>query len=718
MLLNANNLQHHITSEGIVNLLCSRTQSVNKLFFRVMVGYYFSVLASMMRTNIKTHDRGIIPVNMYALNLSPSGSGKGFSMNIIENEIIHLFRENFINNTFQTEAELNLPKLALIRGNRKRTDPDEELERVRKEFDALGHLMFSFDSGTSPAVKQMRQKLLMANAGSMNLQIDEIGSNLVSNLEVLNTFLELFDVGNIKQKLIKNTSDNTRSEEIYGKTPTNMLMFGTPSKLLNGGKVEEELYSMLETGYARRCFFGYTKGIKKQFNLTPEQIYDHLTNEEDNKLLNKLALEFEALANPCNMNRVLRMSKETSIEIIRYRLECEQQAELYNEHEEIQKAELSHRYFKALKLAGAYAFIDNSNELTIEHLHSAIKLADESGTAFFDLLARERPYVKLARYISTVRHEVTQADLVEDLPFYKGSIQTKQEMMQLAIAYGYKNNIIIKKSFIDNIEFFKGESLTATDLRHCRVSYSTDYTTNYVNKSVAWEQLFKLAITPDIHWTNHFLLEGYRNEDHCEEGFNLVVIDVDEGVTLEAAKELLKEYKYLLYTTKRSTEEYPRFRIIFPTNYVLKLDSRDYKEFMTNVYSWLPFEVDTQTNQRSRKWLSCDNGQYFYNDGELLDILEFIPKTSKNTSYKNKMMTYKDLNNLERWIVSNMQEGNRNNMLLRFALILKDQHLEFEEIRLAVLALNKKLPNKLDETEIANTILVSLAKAMSNCTSC
>ena len=192
-------MEYNPTAEKLVQILCSKTQNSNPLFFRVLVGYYFSMVASMMRTTIGTHDRGDIPVNLYALNLSTSGSGKGFSTNIIENQVLNQFRHRFLEETFPILAEQNLPKLALKRANRKSTDPDEELIRVQKEFDSIGPLLFSFDSGTSPAVKQMRHKLLMADAGSLNLQIDEIGSNMVGNIEVLNTFLELYDMGLIKQ---------------------------------------------------------------------------------------------------------------------------------------------------------------------------------------------------------------------------------------------------------------------------------------------------------------------------------------------------------------------------------------------------------------------------------------------------------------------------------------------------------------------------------------
>lgn len=704
-------MEYHPASEKLVSILCSKTQNSNPLFFRVLVGYYFSLVASMMRTTIATHDRGDIPVNLYALNLSTSGSGKGFSTNIMENGVIHLFRQRFLEETFPILAEQNLPKLAVKRANRKSTDPDEELARVQKEFDNLGSLVFSFDSGTPAAVKQMRHKLLMADAGSVNLQIDEIGSNLVGNVDVLNTFLELYDMGLIKQKLIKNTSENVRSEEIVGRTPTNMLLFGTPAKLLNGGKTEEELYSMLETGYARRCFFGYSRSSNKTLELTPEQVYTMLTNQDSDKFLEEFSAKLENLADIINVNKRLQMSKETSLLLIEYRLKCEREAEQYPEHEEIKKAEISHRYFKALKLAGAYAFVDDSPELTQDHLYQAIKLAEESGDAFNRLLTRDRPYVKLAKYIASCKRDVTQADMVEDLPFYRGAAGQKQEMLNLAIAYGYKNNIIIKKSFSDGIEFLRGETLKESSLDRCVISYSNDIALNYVNEYAPFDKLHKLTQINGMHWVAHHLTNGHRNEENCIAGFNLVVFDVDGGTNLSTVKLLLKNYKFLIYTTKRHTDEENRFRIIMPINYQLELDAKDYKEFMSNIYEWLPFEVDTATNQRARKWLSCE-GHYEYNDGEVLDALPFIPKTSKNEARKELMNSQQSMDNLERWVINNIGDGNRNNMLLRYSMILLDAGFDFEAIRTKVIALNDKIADKLEEAEIMATIMTTVMKTI------
>lgn len=704
-------MEFHPTSEKLVQLLCTRTQNTEPLFFRVLVGYYWGVIAAQMRCIIATPDRGDIPVNVYAINLSPSGTGKGFSTSIMEEEVIHQFRERFLEETFPLMAERNLPQLAHKRAVRKSTDPDDELARVQKEFDSLGSLLFSFDSGTSPAVKQMRHKLLMANAGSVNLEIDEIGSNLVGNTEVLTTFLELYDKGKVKTKLVKSTSDNSRFEEIRGSTPTNMMLFGTPSKLFDSAQTEQQLYEMLETGYARRCLFGYIKKASKNLEVSAEQVYQHMTSTQDNQFLNDLADHLESLGNIINANKKLVMSRDTALLMIEYKLKCEREAEELGEHQELRKAELSHRYFKALKLAGAYAFVDDSPELTQDHLYNAIKLVEESGEAFVRMLSRDRPYVKLAKYLANIGIEVTQADLVEDLPFYKGSAAQKQEMLTLAIAHGYKNNIIIKKSFNDGIEFLRGESLKETDLDRMIVTYGGDITTGFKNDYAPFDQLHKLTQAQGMHWVAHHLKDGYRNTDNYIPGFNLVVIDVDGEVSLSTAKLLLKDYKALYYTTKRHTDQENRYRIILPTNFELYLDAKDYKEFMANLYEWMPFKVDESTGQVARKWLS-HNGHFEYTEGQLLDVLPFIPKTSKNEERKTQMGELHSLDNLERWFIHNTGDGNRNNQLMRYAFTLVDAGYDYETIRQRVLNLNDKLADKLDEVEIMNSIMVTVGKAL------
>ena len=708
---NFEDMEYFVPQEKLVKTLVQKTQNNNPLFFRILTVYYFSKIASMMRVNLKTLHQGTIPVNTYAINLSVSGSGKGFSTNIIEESVIHLFKERFLTETFPTLANQSIRKEAIRRAPRHNIPVDEMEEKLTKEFEMLGPLLFSFDSGTSPAIKQMRQKLLMAGIGSINLEIDEIGSNLVHNTDVLNSFLELYDVGKIKAKLIKNTAENLRSEEIDGKTPTNMMLYGTPSKLMNGGKTEEEYLSMLDTGYARRCLFGYSTKVLTDINVTPEDLYDMLTDSSSDTVLDDLAISMHKLADPINFNSELALLKPESLILLEYKQLCESRARNMREFEEIQKAEMSHRYFKALKLAGAYAFIDSSSTVTSGHLYSAFKLVEDSGDAFGRMLNRPRTHERVAIYLADVRKEVTHVDLMEDLPFFRGGAAHRKDIMSQAIAWGYRNNIVIRTSYSDSIEFFKGETMDESDLSNLRISYSTDIVNNYEPEYAPWDQLHHLVSSADYHYAAHHFQDKYRTSDKAIPGFNLVILDIDEGTSLKQAKMLLKDYKAFFATTKRHTDELNRFRIIMPLTHTVKLNTALYSKFMTNLFEWLPFETDRSTKDIARKWQSFA-GEHSYQDGKMLDALMFIPDTNKQAEQHQKIMDHASLSNLERWLLLNAGVGSRSNTLIKYTYVLVDGGHTIEGIRNAVIAFNQKMDSPLPQEELEKTILTTAMSAV------
>lgn len=707
-------VNHHPAIEEIVDVLCNKTQNTDRGFFRTEVAYFLAKIASCMRTVVVTKDRGEIPVNLYALALSTSGFGKGHSVSVMENEFIKGFRTEFMSITMPLIAEGNLWDLAQVRAKNKGSEPDGEFERLEKEYQRAGTFAFTFDSGTPAALKQLRHKLLLAGCGAINMQIDEIGSHLIGATDMLNVFLELYDQGQVKQKITKNTAENERAEEIEGKTPTNALLFGTPSTLLDGGPTEEQFYNFLDTGYARRCLFGFGQHNRKAFNTqTAAEIYARLIQPQNNVAIDKWSDHFASLAHASKFGFKVTMPDDVAVELLQYKIDCEQAADKLPDHKEINKAELSHRYFKVLKLSGAFSFVDEQTDLSMENLHRAIKLVEDSGVAFQLILNRKKSYVKLAEYIADVETEVTHADLHEALPFYKSTASARNEMMLMAVAWGYKKHIIIKKNFVDGIEFFRGEKLKETDLDKMLLSYSEHFAYDFMPEEVPFDQLHIVTQASGFHWANHAFKNNHRAEENVLAGFNMVVIDVDGGTSIASVKELFTDYKYLIYTTKRHTDEENRFRLILPINYSLELDSEEYKEFMTNVVAWLPFKVDESANQRARKWLSFE-GEYHYNpEGELLDALPFIPKTSKNEQYKQGMKAVESYDNLERWFAIRIASGNRNNQMLKYALALVDSGLELLEVGKRVHSFNSKLNTPLSETEIDTTILNTVAKRFS-----
>jgi len=202
---------------------------------------------------------------------------------------------------------------------------------------------------------------------------------------------------------------------------------------------------------------------------------------------------------------------------------------------------------------------------------------------------------------------------------------------------------------------------------------------------------------------------GYRSAATALPKFNIAVLDIDDGVTIDTVKLLLHDYTYFIYTTKSHTDKLNKFRVILPLSHVLSMTSDDHREFMENIYEWLPFDVDRATKDIARKW-RCNAGSVFKNQGKLLNALLFIPKTSKNEQRKANQADYPSLNGLERWMVMNSTSGGRNNHLLKYAYFLVDSGHDFPSIQNHVLGLNNKLKEPLPETEILSTIMSSVQR--------
>ena len=160
-MIDLSNVKYAPVIEEITDVPCNKTQNVDKGFYRVEVAYFLAKMASSMRASIKTKDRGVVPVNVYALALASSGYGKGHSVNIMENEFIRGFKKKFLEETMPEAANQHLDYIAQERAIKKQAEEAIERDIVETEYKKLGAYPFTFDSGTSPAVKQLRDKLLL-----------------------------------------------------------------------------------------------------------------------------------------------------------------------------------------------------------------------------------------------------------------------------------------------------------------------------------------------------------------------------------------------------------------------------------------------------------------------------------------------------------------------------------------------------------------------------
>lgn len=718
--------EYHPLQEQIVNILRARTDNPSVGYFRIVTAFHLAEIASAMRCKVrdKTFCPDPVPVNLYGCILMPSGAGKNFSNGILENKIVGKFKNRFLYTFLPMALDENLTTMADKKMAITGLDRDECKRQLIKESDSYGELLYCFDSATAPAFKQARAKAQMCNAGALNYICDEIGTNITNptSKEVVPVVLEMFDTGSCKSKLIKNSSDNKRFQDRHDAVPVNVLWFGTPVALLNGGSVEDAFYAMLETGFARRMLFA---SGEKVLNLeqTPEEYIASKAIAIDDSECDQIASNLESLAEFYNHNVVLTVEDQGTLLLAYYRKWCLERSAELNEQATIEQAELTNRILKTLKLAGIYAFVDKATTITAKHIVAALKVVEDSGKYLKELLHREESFIKLAKYLAKTNEETTKADLTTKLPYFKNCPAASQkEMIERACEWGYKHSIIIKQYQKGAVSFIKGETLEATDLNKIVCSYSNHEAYYYKNSTISWSQLEVFGKTDGIHWVNHHLSENpsdlskgsYRNEECVIPGFNLLVLDMDDGTTLDWAREVLKEYTYLIYTTKRHQPNEHRFRIVLPMTYKLYLSKDDYKQFMLNVYDSLPFKgIDKQTAQRSRKWLS-NKGTIFTNTGALFDPRPFMPNTSQNQARIDADKAYGNVDNIDRWFLKNISNGNRNNMLYRYGKLLQEvtdangNALDDKVIERRILDLNRRLEAPLNDVELRDTVLQSI----------
>lgn len=743
--------KYHPLTEDIRNMLEAKLINNSSNYFRMVISFYLAQIATNMKAHVTNRLLGNLQLNLFVTSLMESGGGKSQTTNFLENEIICDFRKNFLEVTFEAQAKVKLDEQINNEKILNNLDDKKAYDKVMSEWNTLGTVAYSFRDGTSAAYQQMYSKLQLADIGALSLVVDEIGTNLQKSSlkEIIDLGLEAYDC-KIKQKLLKNGSDNKRSAERFNPVPSNFLWFGTPTRLFDGTSTEDTFIELLITGYARRMLFGWGEKPEYDDNITGDEIRKMQLSKTSTLTPTAIRDMLCKLSSPAFYDMNIELQEPEEALAYDYKAWCEQRAKkitTYDKSNEAYKLELTDRMFKAVKLAGVYAFIDQTSNITKEQLLAAIKVVEDSGKCLKKILNRDPKFVRLAKFLVDRDNEgkgFTRSGLTI-LPYFPDSKAKQDELINLACEWGYDNDINIALYKEGRFDKFKGNTLKETDLNQLILSYSCDSDQSNIKSYDSFRRSFadgyqnvvipfaKLSLFSSngldnsniIDWCTHHLkigTDGYGHRDNKNvlPKFNLVVIDIDGkhgySTNIKAAQEILKDMVYFLHTTKsHQLNGQDCYRIIIPLKYSLELDEATYKQFTLNVLQYFPFVgVDYGTNDYSRKWTSHNGISYQNLNGELFDPRPFIPNTHRNEDRILNNKKYKDCDAISRWFLSQIEVGDRNNNLFKYGAFLLDSGLKVEEVEQKVIDLNNKLENPLTEDEIANTIIRSLYNRTSN----
>ena len=264
------------------------------------------------------------------------------------------------------------------------------------------------------------------------------------------------------------------------------------------------------------------------------------------------------------------------------------------------------------------------------------------------------------------------------------------------------------------ITYYEARALQKSDHKAMPLGILNQEGTEVTNMVVGFDSLGKLCQS-NRAWINHHSEGGSRSDDDLKSGCEFIVLDIDGTASIHEATTLLASYTYYLYTTKSHVESdeddpigNPRFRLLLPLSHKVELGTKDFKDFMSNIHEWLPFECDPVAVERCRRW-SSHKGTEYKNVGQSLNVLDHLTTTFKPSNSNTVVKSVASLNRLERWFVVAGESGKRNQILFRYLTTLQDFGITSpDDLKDRVKGLNAKFRESLTQDELENTIFKSI----------
>ena len=236
-------------------------------------------------------------------------------------------------------------------------------------------------------------------------------------------------------------------------------------------------------------------------------------------------------------------------------------------------------------------------------------------------------------------------------------------------------------------------------------------------------------------YENNYRLEKNSKLEEC----NTIMLDFDDGLTIEEARELFKDYTHIIATTKSHQKEKngytcDRFRLILPLEENLDTTIEEYKQTMA--FLILKYGNDKACKDIARFYYGYENSEVIVHYGKFFFDYDVVQKQAKlyfkiqkdkekkanaiaapvykptyNTDVpkidylRSILYTDKLLEVLK--FYERFGAGGRNTYLFSCAKYLQDEGLSNEEVKNAILWVNNQ-GDGLKEKEIENTIFRSL----------
>ena len=585
------------------------------------------LFTSQFRINIKHWNGSIIPINSIMFCIAKSGASKDSSLKAVRKcfaksyEEIHEIRiTNAINKAIEQA----------------RQEGYEEPEKFHsyKDFLISPNPLFVAISTTEGFIQHLND-LSNDTLGAGYIFSGEIGAELSNNInltENIKVLAELYDEGSKEVKIVK--ARENQSKEVKN-LPVSALFIGSQDNLLYDDAIKRKFKTEFTTKLARRSFLVFVNEdmYYTSFNSIEEMIKAE-KEIEDNAIVNRNEVSdyIEDLTKSLidYAGNTITIDEEVRDLFLLYKKYNEEVASTIDIQYPIAQLTRTHLQWKALKLAGALALIQESNIIELEHYKAAIEfveLINNDVTIFEKELVKE-PYELFADYVRmyAINGEYTiNLHNLRKLGFIpmKGQSDTHlKELIKLVNSYDEQGTYTLKKDEILFKEFEKTDKvllsyLPCTGTKQQRASKCKD---GFQCDEILFKDLQEL-LEGDFAYSPFKFLNGVRGKDNIDSGCKWIVLDVDTSeITDEEAHILLSDLNHFIVRT--SNKDNPnKFRVLIELDAEVNVPDIQWKSFISSIVTDLGIIADG---------LAKSQIFFSYSDRNVLCVLDGEPLQTKH----------------------------------------------------------------------------------------
>lgn len=613
-----NALMPHLNShiQHVVNAIPFTTVAASMK--SVIAATQITAFASQFRRNILLWDGTEVPINAISFVITGSGGGKDSS--------VHAARKCFscgYEAILQHRSQLEIKRAtnaAILNGEDISIANSEEIYSKYLRSQPPVDIMPT----TGPGLIQHINDIGKLDVTTGFMYASEFSDELAYNpdmMEDIKILSELYDIGNKEVKYTKGTEH--RSEAIRGQA-ISALFVGSPGHILYDEMTKKKFHVAFMSKLARRSWFCYvpTRIPEPEFS-SIDEMFDYCMKQDNEALkareamadqvMNIVKFGLKSIGTPLQVSEDVRRMFEV------YKRYNSDLADTSANQESTSALIRRHLQWKALKLAGAFAIFDLSDEILLRHYIDAIRFCEllDKDMETFEHDLNKAAHERFSDYIRTLVQADGKAIInVHDLKknnYISTVSHTKlQELVRLASGYDTSGiySIINDGGAIQYEPIIKTDSIgisfkpintTALNQAVSSGDYDAIRTAKH-DISVTTAYGFEVTDTTfadlgnllegDYAYSPFKFRNGTRSKDNIIGGAKWLVLDIDDSpITASEAHFMLSDINHHIALSSDPSNEY-KFRVLIELDSSVELPPLAWKHFYLSIAEDLALKVD------------------------------------------------------------------------------------------------------------------------------